>query len=173
MLSAIAAPGTCSVSRSIARVLAFRLRAVIKNVIEAMVDAVLVVDGEGLVILANTAASRVTGYSGEELQKMAVSRLLVDEHSGLRTVVRRRVEGGDILRREESWLVTKPGERIPVSVTASPVLDDVGHLHGIVLVARDVREMRQLLADKEDEIARRRSAEEQLRSAKGGPFRGQ
>lgn len=138
----------------------------IENVIEAMVDAVLVVDGEGRVTMANTAATRVTGYPHEQLRMMPVARLLVDENSGLRTVVRRRVEAGDVLRREESWLVTKSGERIPVSVTGSPVLEPDGTLQGIVVVARDVREMRQLLEEKEAEIARRRRAEEELRAAK-------
>jgi PAS domain S-box-containing protein len=139
---------------------------VFENVIEAMVDAVLVVDVEGRVTLANTAASRITGYSIDELKAQPVARLLIDDSSGLRTVVRKRIEEGDVMRREESWLVTKKGDKVPVSVTGSPVLDDKGALEGIVLVARDVREIRQLLADKEDEIQRRTQAEEALRTAK-------
>jgi len=80
-------------------------------------------------------------------------------------VVRRRIEEGDVLRREESWLVSKSGERVPVSVTGSPVLKPDGGLEGIVLVARDVRELRQLLAEKEAEIKRRTLAEDALRAA--------
>src|SRR5687768_9303291 len=121
-----------------------------------MVDAVLVVDAEGKITLANSGAAQLTGFTREELRGMAVAKLLVDDSSGLRTVVRRRIEHGDVLRREESWLVTKDAERVPVSVTGSAVLDDAGALQGIVLVARDVREMRQLLADREAEIARRK-----------------
>jgi len=139
---------------------------VFENVIEAMVDAVLVVDVEGRVTLANSAASQITGYSIAELKAQPVSRLLIDDSSGLRTVVRRRIEEGDVMRREESWLVTKSGSKVPVSVTGSPVLDPKGALEGIVLVARDVREIRQLLADKEAEIQRRTQAEEALRAAK-------
>lgn len=137
-----------------------------ENVIEAMVDAVLVVDVEGRVTLANSAASHITGYSLDELRANPISKLLIDDSSGLRTVVRRRIEEGDVLRREESWLVTKSGERVPVSVTGSPVLKPDGGLEGIVLVARDVRELRQLLADKEAEIKRRTLAEDALRAAK-------
>ncbi|HSN25006.1 MAG TPA: PAS domain S-box protein, partial [Kofleriaceae bacterium] len=138
----------------------------IELVIEAMVDAVVVVDAEGRITLANSGATQLTGWSHDELKGMPVSSLLVDENSGLRTVVRRRIEDGDILRREESWLVSKGGKRIPVSVTGSPVMTPTGELQGIVLVARDVREIRQLLADKEAEITRRRKAEEELRGAK-------
>lgn len=139
---------------------------VFENVIEAMVDAVLVVDVEGRVTLANTAASHITGYSLDELRKTPIAKLLVDDSSGLRTVVRRRIEEGDVMRREESWLVGKTGVRVPVSVTGSPVLDPTGKLEGIVLVARDVREIRQLLEDKEAEIDRRTQAEDALRAAK-------
>ena len=136
-----------------------------ENVIEAMVDAVLVVDVEGAVTLTNTAAARLTGYSVNELRGMPIAQLLSDERSGLRTVVRRRIEDGAVLRREESWLVPKDGPPIPVSVTGSPVMSDSG-LQGIVLVARDVREIRELLSAKESEIARRRRAEDELRAAK-------
>jgi PAS domain S-box-containing protein len=139
---------------------------VLEFVIEAMVDAVLGVDPEGRVTLSNSGAAHVTGYTREELAGKPISELLVDENSGLRTVVRRRIEDGDILRREESWLVTKSGKKIPVSVTGSPVLDAAGTLQGIVLVARDIREIRQLLVEKEAEIVRRREAEEELRTAK-------
>jgi PAS domain S-box-containing protein len=137
---------------------------VIEHVIEAMVDAVLVIDVEGRVTLANTAASRITGYQPEQLKTMPVSKLLVDDSSGLRTVVRRRIEDGDVLRREESWLITRDQSRIPVSVTGSPVLTPDGQLHGIVLVARDVREARQLLADRDAEIKRRVEVEDALRA---------
>ena len=135
-------------------------------VIEAMVDAVVVVDAEGRITHANSGAADLTNYSRDELRGMPIAKLLVDDSSGLRTVVRKRIEHGKVLRREESWLVTKDGERVPVSVTGSPVLDDQGTLQGIVLVARDGRELRQLLADKEAEIARRKAAEEELRTAK-------
>jgi len=138
---------------------------VFENVIAAMVDAVLVVDAEGRITLTNAAAETLTGYTAAELLVLPAAVLLIDDSSGLRTVVRKRIEEGDVLRREQSWLTTKSNERIPVSVTGSPVLDEHGGLQGIVLVARDTREIRQLLAEKEAEIARRQRAEDELRAA--------
>jgi PAS domain S-box-containing protein len=139
---------------------------VLDFVIEAMVDAVLGVDPAGRITLTNSGAVALSGFSADELKAMPIAKLLVDDNSGMRTIVRRRIEEGDILRREESWLVTKSGAKVPVSVTGSPVLDESGLLQGIVLVARDMRELRQLLVDKEAEIARRRAAEAELRAAK-------
>ena len=135
-------------------------------VIEAMVDAVVVIDGEGRITLANSGAAALTDYSRTELRSMHIAKLLEDDASGMRTVVRRRIEDGSVLRRQDSWLVTKEGNRVPVSVTGSPVLDDSGALQGIVLVARDVRETQKLLTEKESEIQRRRIAEDELRAAK-------
>jgi len=139
---------------------------VLEFVIEAMVDAVLGIDPDGKITHCNSGAAKLTGFAMAELVGMPIAELLHDDSSGLRTVVRRRIEDGDILRREESWLVTKAGTKIPVSITGSPVLDKAGTLKGIVLVARDIRELRQLLADKEAEIGRRRIAEDELRAAK-------
>lgn len=136
----------------------------IEHVIEAMVDAVLVVDAEGRVTLSNSAATKITGFTPEQLRSTPVAQLLVDDTSGIRTVVRHRIEQGAVVRREESWLVTAGGERIPVSVTGSPAITPDGGFLGIVLVARDIRELRQLLADKEAEIVRRRAAEADLRA---------
>jgi PAS domain S-box-containing protein len=136
---------------------------VFENVIEAMVDVVVVVDVEGRITLTNTAATRLSGYTTEQLKLMPVAKLLADDNSGLRTVVRRRIEDGSVLRREESWLVTSTKERIPVSVTGSPILNNEGGFQGILLVARDVRELRQLLSEKEAEIKRRVHAEAELR----------
>ncbi|HUJ58071.1 MAG TPA: ATP-binding protein [Kofleriaceae bacterium] len=127
---------------------------VLEHVIEAMVDAVVVVDAAGRITHANTSTAELSGFTRDELIGMAVGQLLVDDNSGLRTVVRQRIADGRVLRREESWLVARSEERIPVSVTGSPVHDAAGALVGIVLVARDVREMRALLAELREANAR-------------------
>jgi PAS domain S-box-containing protein len=140
---------------------------VIELVIEAMVDAVVVVDAEGKIMLSNAGAEQLSEYTRDQLRGLPIGRLLADDDSsGLRTLVRRRIAEGDVVRREDSWLVTARGVRIPVSVTGSPVLDERGALHGIVIVARDTRELRQLLSDRDAEIVRRRTAEDELRTAK-------
>ncbi len=135
-------------------------------VLEAIADVVVVVDVAGKIVEANSATEHVSGYRRDELVGSAVATLLVDEGSGLRTAVRQRVGGGEVLRRDEAWLVTKSGQRLPVSLSAAPVTDDRGDTTGIVLVARDIRELRELLLARDQEIARRESAESELRTAK-------
>lgn len=133
--------------------------AVLEFVIEAMVDAVVMIDADGRITLINSGAAMLSGRTRDELRGLPVSALLYDDTSGLRTVVRRRIEGGQALRREDSFLLTKDGGRIPVSVTASPVVDDHGEFKGIVLVARDMRELRAAQAELR---AAKASTEQQL-----------
>jgi PAS domain S-box-containing protein len=135
-------------------------------VLEAIADVVVVVDVAGAIIEANSATEEISGYRNDELVGSPVARLLVDERSGLRTAVRLRVGGGEVLRRDEAWLVTKSGDRLPVSLSAAPVTDEHGRTTGIVLVARDIRDLRELLTARDQEIARRESAEAELRTAK-------
>jgi PAS domain S-box-containing protein len=132
------------------------------QVIEAMIDVVLVVDATGQIIGANSAAVRVTGHDRDALAALPISELIVDE---LRSGVRERVRLGATFTRSESWLVTRGGDRLPVSVTAAPIADRVGAATSIVVVARDIREVQALAAQRDAEIARREAAEADLRAA--------
>ena len=136
-----------------------------KDLIEAMIDAVVVIDLGGKIILTNSAALQLGGYDRSEMLGLSVGQLFDDQGSGVRTRVRHKIAGGDPLRREEAWLVTKAGERIPVSIMASPIAAAGEAPSEIVLVARDARETRRLLAERDAELERRREAEEQLRHA--------
>ncbi|HEY1817310.1 MAG TPA: ATP-binding protein [Kofleriaceae bacterium] len=135
------------------------------QVIEAMIDVVLVVDVQGRIIGANSAAIRVTGYDRDALAALPITDLIIDEESGLRSVVRERVSQGGTLSRVESSLISKGGERLPVSVTAGPIVDATGVARSIVVVARDIRALTELAAERDAEIARREAAEAQLRAA--------
>ena len=91
-----------------------------ETVIEAMVDAVLVVDAQGTVIAANSAAAQLTGHAREALVGMPYGRLLLDESSGVRTEARRARGSGP--QPQQSWLLTTSGERVPVSLTGPRVM---------------------------------------------------
>jgi PAS domain S-box-containing protein len=136
-----------------------------EDLIEAMIDAVVVIDLGGQIILTNAAVLALSGYARAELVGQTVGHLFEDAASGVRTRVRQQIAAGDPLRREEAWLITKTGERIPVSIMASPVTGRGDTPIEIVLVARDARETRRLLIERDAEIARRREVETQLRHA--------
>jgi PAS domain S-box-containing protein len=132
---------------------------------KAIADPVLLVDGGGHILDANPATETLSGYTQAELRALPIADLLDDAQSGVRTRVRERIATGDVVRRPESWLVTKRGDRIPVAITASPLFDDANELLGIILVARDIRDLQLVLHERDVEIERRRVAEVELRDA--------
>jgi PAS domain S-box-containing protein len=136
------------------------------HVLEAMVDAVFVLDNNGNISTTNHAARSLTGYTAQELRGRPAGSIIQDDQSGLDTAVRERINGGNTLRRDEAWLIPKSDSRTPISLTASPVVTPDGELQGIVLVARDMRQLRRLLAEKEGEIRRRYAAETELEVAR-------
>lgn len=139
--------------------MSFARWATVDRLIDCIPDLVLVIDLEGRVRAWNGAVEEVTGYAEGELTERPLAALLDAEHASIRTEHRKQAVGGAVLRRDESVLVTKTGERVPVSVTVAPVSEaEGGDATALVLVMRDIRELR-------GEIARRERAEEALRAA--------
>ena len=129
------------------------------HILAAMIDAVIVVDVDTTITTINAGAERLLGYSAGELCGTPLLALLADQEALERTTRMQMLSVGDELRKEEVMFVDRDGRQIPVSITASPVLDAEGDFEGIVFVARDLRETRRLLA----ELARAKaSAEHQL-----------
>ena len=55
--------------------------AVFANVIEAMVDAVFVLDESGNISITNRAAQTLTGYSASELDTVSIGKVIVDDNA--------------------------------------------------------------------------------------------
>jgi PAS domain S-box-containing protein len=140
--------------------MSFARWATVDRLIDSIPDLVLVIDLEGRVRAWNRAVEDATGFTAGELAERPLSGLL-DGEGSIRTEHRAQVEHGAVLRRDESVLVTKQGERVPVSLTVAPVNDGgtgADTVSALVLVMRDIRDLR-------GEIARRERAEDALRAA--------
>jgi PAS domain S-box-containing protein len=124
-------------------------------VMQNMAEGLCVMDGDGRLILMNAVACDILGWSEQELLGKPVHAAIhfqhadgtpyPDEECELR---RLRVEGVDILVGEDVF-TAKDGRIIPVSYSASPLLDGSAS-RGVVVVFRDMTE-----AHAEQERARR------------------
>jgi PAS domain S-box-containing protein len=94
-----------------ARILAQSAQARFQTVFEGVPDAILVVDGDGRYIEANTAAVQLLNYRLEELAAMRVGDLSADPQN-TRTRFAQVMETGDL--QAESEVVRKDGARVPV-----------------------------------------------------------
>jgi len=120
------------------------------QMISAMTDAVILVNMDGVITRANRATISVLGYSKEEILDHPF-------HKFLRTSQDRQVELppseriekhliDEVLSNIECFMFPKEGEPVPISLRSSSVLDDSGNVTGIVLVARDLRPTKKLIA---------------------------
>jgi PAS domain S-box-containing protein len=115
---------------------AARLAALVSSSDDAIVSKTL----DGIVTSWNAGATRIFGYSPEEMIGQSITRLippeLQDEEADILAKLRRgeRVEHFDTVR------VTKDGRRLDISLTISPIRDRSGRILGASKVARDITE---------------------------------
>jgi PAS domain S-box-containing protein len=109
--------------------------------VEASDDAIIGKTLDGIVTSWNDGASRLFGFSADEMIGQSIARLIPpdrqhEERQVLQGLAQGRVERFDTVR------VRKDGRTVDVSVTSSPVRDSTGTLVGASKVARDITERR-------------------------------
>jgi len=107
-------------------------------------DTIWVQDLEGNILTANRAATKLTGYSTEELSHMNVARLLTEQDQDLAREVRSKLLRGETINEPyEQRLIKRDGKEAFLKLTSSLVLSD-GKPVGFQHVARDVTEERRM-----------------------------
>lgn len=129
-----------------------------QKILDTMKGAVLVVDTEGIISIANRSAQSLLGYTEPDLEGLPLTTVVTSsDPAGLLT--------------EEAYVdhitqwKAKQGYLIDVSVSASPIVDRSGQKDGTVYVATDISErMRteRTLLENQKELARSKAEREQL-----------
>jgi PAS domain S-box-containing protein len=107
-------------------------------IIESSDDVILSKDLNGTITSWNDAATRVFGYSTEEMVGASILKLIPEHlHSDEKTILEsiragRRIEHFETVRR------AKDGRLIDVSLTVSPIKDEDGRVIGASKILRDV-----------------------------------
>ena len=134
------------------------------QMITVMSDMVILVDLDGMVILANQATLSLLGYSEEEILDNPVQKILSisqdkeNELSSNKTMGERLLD--EALANIEGFMTPKEGEPIPISLRSSAIKGCPRIVSGIVLVARDLRPTKKLIADAARAEAERRKRKE-------------
>lgn len=115
------------------------------SIVSSSDDAIVSKTLDGIVTSWNAAAERLFGYREDE----AVGRALVDliipeEHRNEEEMILSRVRLGERVDHFETVRHDKAGQRVPVSLTVSPVRDSSGAIVGASKIARNITEQRRL-----------------------------
>jgi len=108
-----------------------------REIIGTMADALFVCDRGGQIQLANAAAERLLGYGENELIGRRLEDLLVKDDEAFSSSLRRRT-----VRTEEHVFAGKNGERVELTISIAPVVDD-GEAAGAIMIGRDMRERKE------------------------------
>lgn len=124
-----------------------RQRELLHVTLSSIGDAVIATDPGGYVTFMNHVAAQLTGWEPSE----AAGRHVADVFRIVREDTRERVEspvarvlelGQVVGLANHTLLISRDGTERPIDDSGAPILDASGRLHGVVLVFRDVTELR-------------------------------
>ena len=115
-------------------------------IVESSEDAIIGKSLEGLVTSWNQGASRLFGYTAEEMVGQSVSRIIPPERSEEEAEILLRLRRGERVERYETVRRHKDGRMIDVSLSVSPIRDRNAHVIGASKIARDITDQKKVEA---------------------------
>jgi two-component system nitrogen regulation sensor histidine kinase GlnL len=108
----------------------------LRDVLDAILTGVVVIDVEGSVEQLNSAACRILEHSADSAVGFPVERLLGPQHA-LARLSRKVLDTGISTSAHGQQIESRFHPDLRVDVAASPLFDDAGALDGVVVVLRD------------------------------------
>ena len=111
--------------------------------LQSIGDGVITTDAEGRVDYINPVAQDLTGWDMRSARNTHVTdiMMIVNEHTRATVenpVIRCLKEGRNITLAENSVLITRNGDEVPIQDSAAPIRDRIGNIVGSVMVFHDV-----------------------------------
>jgi PAS domain S-box-containing protein len=107
-------------------------------IIESSDDAILSKDLTGRITSWNPAATRILGYTREEMIGASILTIIPEELRVDEPVILAKIRAGQRIDHFETIRLTKDGRRLDVSLSISPVRDDSGQIIGAAKILRDI-----------------------------------
>lgn len=124
-------------------------RALLASIVDETQDAIVSKSLDGMIRSWNPGAARLFGYTAAEAIGQPITLIIPPERLSEERMILRRLRAGERIEHFETVRLTRSGQRIDVSLTVSPILDESGTVISASKVARD--------------ISRQKRAEETLR----------
>ncbi|WP_256077597.1 HAMP domain-containing sensor histidine kinase [Massilia sp. YIM B04103] len=140
------------------------------GLLEFVPDAIVLADGEGHIVMANSQAGTLFGYTAGELPGMQLEQLLPARfraaHAGHRSGYQHQPQLRPMGAGRELYGLRKDGVEFPVEISLNPVQTGGGLL--VMSAIRDISERRrfeQALQDKNAELAQAHQAKDRFLAA--------
>ena len=108
------------------------------SIVESSDDAIISESLDSIITTWNAGAQRLYGYTAEEAIGKSVSMLIpYDRKDDIERIVQQIVDGQRV-EHYRTVRIRKGGEYIDVSLTVSPIKDELGQIIGVSVIARDI-----------------------------------
>jgi len=118
-------------------------QAFLASLVESSQDAVIGMNPEGVVMSWNGGATKLYGYSSEEMIGSSIAELVPPDRADDLRQFLERVRRGESISTHETYRIRKDGRRLEVSLSLSPVFDATRQITGLASIARDITQRKQ------------------------------
>src|SRR5580704_4272235 len=113
-------------------------------IVDSSDDVILSKDLNGIITSWNAAATRVFGYSAEEMIGSSILKLIPEDLHSDEKIIMENIRAGRRVEHFETVRRTKSGQLLDVSLTVSPIRDAHGRIIGASKILRDVSTRKRL-----------------------------
>jgi PAS domain S-box-containing protein len=113
-------------------------------IVESSDDAIISKDLDGIITSWNAAATRILGYTPEEIVGKSVLTIIPEHLHTDEPLIISTIRSGQRLEHFETVRRAKNGELLDVSLTVSPIKDDTGQIVGASKILRDISARKRL-----------------------------
>ncbi len=113
-------------------------------IVESSDDVIVSKDLSGIIKSWNAAATRVFGYSAEEMIGSSILKLIPENLQSDEDIIMESIRAGRPVEHFETVRRTKSGQLLDVSLTISPIRDAQGRVIGASKILRDVSARKRL-----------------------------
>lgn len=114
-----------------------------RQIIVSMADGLIGLDPDGRMVVANPLARSLLHLGDGKLAGLDFNDFLSFDQTGIRETIE---TGRPVINREISFQEPQ-GDFIPISISATPISGQVEEIDGVVVLIRDLREIKRLEAD--------------------------
>jgi PAS domain S-box-containing protein len=118
------------------------LQAALAAIVESTPDAIVGKSLDGIVTSWNGGAERLFGWCANEMIGQPLHRLVPEDLRAQDEGILARLRQGEALRQFQTQRLTRDGQLIDVSVTASPIRNAAGRVTGAAEITRDITALR-------------------------------
>ncbi|WET68011.1 PAS domain S-box protein [Sphingobacterium sp.] len=112
-------------------------------IVNSSYDAIIGKTLQGIITSWNAAAEKLFGYSSKEMVGQSILKLIPEERHAEENYILDRLRRGHSIKHFETVRRTKSGKLIDLSLTISPIKNDLGEIIGISKIARDITAKKQ------------------------------